>query len=244
MNLLSNAIQFTPASGLIEAVVTDTVEAVEFHIKDTGIGIPPEELPKLFRKFHQLQPNAGGGGAKGTGLGLAICKRLVELHGGEIRVQSVLGQGSTFTFTVPHWTPQQVAAELLARHTRHAASASTAYSVVLLAPVGGNGHGSALSRFVPAVKAALGDKRKCCVIAFEDDGVLALMDAVDGTGAGQLAAKARQAMESELAGQPGSRVAFASASYPDDAKDAPELLRLAEERLREQKQQGGVRRAV
>ena len=70
-------------------------------VSDRGVGIPEEDMPKLFERFSRL-PNSGQAKTKGTGLGLYICKQLVEAQGGRISVESVPGLGSTFRFTVPH----------------------------------------------------------------------------------------------------------------------------------------------
>jgi signal transduction histidine kinase len=78
-----------------------------FQISDTGEGIPPEELPHIFDKFYQVQVGIQAK-AKGTGLGLSIAKSLVELQGGRIWVESQVGHGSTFTFTLPRRPPAQI----------------------------------------------------------------------------------------------------------------------------------------
>jgi signal transduction histidine kinase len=100
-NLLSNAIKFTPAGGSIHirARMPQT-DFVEVSVEDTGIGIKPEDIPKLFKPFSLLEP-VYTKTTKGTGLGLALAKRLVELHGGRIWVQSEYGKGSKFIFTIP-----------------------------------------------------------------------------------------------------------------------------------------------
>lgn len=101
MNLIGNAIKFTPSGGLVTVELLGEEEpSVRVQISDTGEGIPPEELPHIFDKFYQVQLGIQGK-AKGTGLGLSIAKSLVELHGGSIWVRSQVGQGSTFTFTLP-----------------------------------------------------------------------------------------------------------------------------------------------
>jgi signal transduction histidine kinase len=73
---------------------------VEIAVEDTGEGIPPDQLQAVFEKFHQVRRD-GKGKAPGTGLGLAIAKSLVELQGGQIRVESEVGRGSRFAFTLP-----------------------------------------------------------------------------------------------------------------------------------------------
>jgi PAS domain S-box-containing protein len=100
VNLLSNAIKFTPEGGRIrvEARVQDVFIAVS--VSDTGVGIPVQEQDFIFDKFHQVGATTKGI-REGTGLGLAITKRLVEQHGGTIRVESLPQRGSTFLFTLP-----------------------------------------------------------------------------------------------------------------------------------------------
>jgi two-component system sensor histidine kinase BarA len=103
-NLLGNAIAFTPAGGRVwvEAhLVEDGGErAVRFEVGDTGIGIAPEHHELIFREFAQVDSSTSRR-HHGTGLGLAIARRLVELHGGRIWVESALGEGSRFRFTIP-----------------------------------------------------------------------------------------------------------------------------------------------
>lgn len=99
-NLLSNAIKYTPEGGRITVTVRLTQDAFAISVQDTGIGIPPEELPNLFSKYHRAR-DARSRGIKGTGLGLLIVKEIVEAHGGRIEVQSEPGRGSTFTVFLP-----------------------------------------------------------------------------------------------------------------------------------------------
>ncbi len=98
-NLLANAVKFT-ARGGIEIAAQARDGHVECTVADTGCGIAPEDLPKIFEKFQQVG-RPPGRGERGTGLGLAIVKQLVELHEGTIGVESALGKGTRFTFTLP-----------------------------------------------------------------------------------------------------------------------------------------------
>lgn len=95
MNLLSNAIEATSA-GAITISANRTSDTLQISVKDTGRGIKPEDTPKLFRQFTQLEKKAGG-----TGLGLAISKMLIEGHGGKLWAESRFGEGTTFHFTLP-----------------------------------------------------------------------------------------------------------------------------------------------
>ncbi len=99
-NLLSNAVKFTPPSGKIVLALKDDRDRLTVSVKDTGIGIKPEDLPKLFREFEQVDASYTRR-YQGTGLGLALCRRFVEMHGGRIWVESQFGKGSTFTFSLP-----------------------------------------------------------------------------------------------------------------------------------------------
>ena len=96
-NLGGNAIKFTPEGGRIEIGATPRGETVEFAVRDSGPGIPPEDRPHIFDRFWQAKKTARGG----VGLGLAIAKGIVESHGGRIRIESELGRGASFAFTLP-----------------------------------------------------------------------------------------------------------------------------------------------
>jgi signal transduction histidine kinase len=101
MNLIGNALKFTPVQGRVTvSTSTNGDENVQVSVSDTGPGVPPDETNKIFAKFYQVA-ELNGTNPKGTGLGLAIAKALVELHGGQIWVESEPSRGSTFCFTLP-----------------------------------------------------------------------------------------------------------------------------------------------
>ena len=123
LNLVSNAFKFT-LDGEIEVSLRQSFLGlpslqndgtrdgfVELTVRDTGVGIPPEELPRMFERFHRVK-NSRGRTHEGTGIGLALVQELVKLHGGAVRVDSVLNQGSAFSVTIPlgtaHLDPQRV----------------------------------------------------------------------------------------------------------------------------------------
>jgi signal transduction histidine kinase/CheY-like chemotaxis protein len=99
-NLLSNAVKFTPAGGRIDVTARSTPDEVQVAVRDSGIGIAPEDQEKIFEEFQQLNVKEYAS-QEGTGLGLALARRFVELHGGRIWVESQVGAGSTFTFSLP-----------------------------------------------------------------------------------------------------------------------------------------------
>ena len=98
-NLLSNAVKFTPANGRVDVRALQVNGEVRISVADTGPGIAPDGAERIFEEFQQTE--AGLEQREGTGLGLTLSKRLVELHGGRIWVDSELGAGSTFVFTLP-----------------------------------------------------------------------------------------------------------------------------------------------
>lgn len=101
MNVIANAVEFTPPGGLIRVAVEPGDSEVVVRISDTGVGIPAEDLPRLFDRFYRVD-KARTREMGGTGLGLAIARQIVEGHGGRIQVESTPGKGTTVSFTVPY----------------------------------------------------------------------------------------------------------------------------------------------
>jgi signal transduction histidine kinase/HAMP domain-containing protein len=103
-NLIANAIRYTPTDGTIILEAQETIERVQFFVRDSGRGIEPERLPRVFGRFVD-------GNGDGTGLGLALVRRLIEMQGGQVSIESRLGQGTTVSFILPIATPA------MSRHT-------------------------------------------------------------------------------------------------------------------------------
>jgi signal transduction histidine kinase len=99
-NLLSNAIKFTPEEGQVHVRAQANNESVQISVRDTGIGIKPEDRERIFQEFEQVETSFERR-FEGTGLGLTLAKKLVELQGGKIWLESELGKGSTFAFSLP-----------------------------------------------------------------------------------------------------------------------------------------------
>jgi two-component system phosphate regulon sensor histidine kinase PhoR len=108
-NLLDNAIQYTLPGGKIVLNAELKNDYVVFTVSDTGIGIPTADQPRIFERFYRVDA-ARSREAGGTGLGLAIAKHLVEVHGGRVWVESEVGVGSRFHFSVPLFDPERATA--------------------------------------------------------------------------------------------------------------------------------------
>jgi two-component system phosphate regulon sensor histidine kinase PhoR len=100
LNLLDNAVKYTPESGAIKITASAGEKAVQVEVADTGIGIPEKDLPRVFERFYRVD-KARSRELGGTGLGLSIVKHIVLAHGGEVGVRSDFGHGSTFSFSIP-----------------------------------------------------------------------------------------------------------------------------------------------
>ncbi len=99
-NLLANALKFTPEGGEVRVTVRRQGDSIVLAVSDTGVGIPEDEREKIFESFYQVDSTLSKT-AQGTGLGLAVVRQIAELHGGTVRVDSELGQGSSFVVTLP-----------------------------------------------------------------------------------------------------------------------------------------------
>lgn len=99
-NLIGNAVKYTPRGGRVTIRAVSENEYLRIQVSDTGIGIPPEEIPKIFNEFYRA-PNAIQFARVGTGLGLSIVKSIIDVHKGDISVQSEVGKGTTFTVRLP-----------------------------------------------------------------------------------------------------------------------------------------------
>ena len=103
VNLVHNAIKFTNPGGSITLSARADGPEILVSVRDSGVGVPPDDLPRIFERFYKVDKAraAGPEGDGGTGLGLAIAKHIVQAHGGRIWAESRYGEGSTFYFTLP-----------------------------------------------------------------------------------------------------------------------------------------------
>jgi len=128
-NLIDNAVKFT-AEGTIQVFAAQGAKEIVCRVRDTGIGITPEDLPKIFDKFTQFG-RKDGPGEKGTGLGLSIVKGLVEVHGGEVRVESELGRGTSLTFSLPKLSFEERLEEYISGMIQEAAERKGVFSLLV-----------------------------------------------------------------------------------------------------------------
>ncbi len=103
-NLLDNALKFTSENGRIDITAEVNLDAIEVRVSDNGLGIPPESLPHIFERFYKVERSRRD---EGSGLGLAIVKNIVQAYGGDVRVESRVGDGSTFSITLPIAEPAE-----------------------------------------------------------------------------------------------------------------------------------------
>ena len=127
LNLLSNAFKFTFA-GQITVALRSTGDQVQLEVADTGTGIPAEELPLIFQRFHRVH-NTHARTHEGTGIGLSLVQELVRLHGGTVQVESALGQGTTLTVSIPPGTSHLPADRLRAARKLQSIGSDTAYYI-------------------------------------------------------------------------------------------------------------------
>jgi two-component system phosphate regulon sensor histidine kinase PhoR len=102
-NLVENSIKFTPAAGTVTCDVGygEAEGSVVLRVTDSGIGIPPEHLERVFERFYQVDPARSGSAGRGTGLGLAIVKHAIAALGGTVQIESIIGKGTTVTCVLP-----------------------------------------------------------------------------------------------------------------------------------------------
>ncbi len=104
INLLTNAVKFTPEGGTVGIDIEPAAnDQVEITVWDTGIGIPQDRIEAVFERFHRVRSDAFTTNTEGVGIGLHVARNLAQLMGGDISLQSTLGKGSRFTLTLPRW---------------------------------------------------------------------------------------------------------------------------------------------
>jgi signal transduction histidine kinase/GGDEF domain-containing protein len=238
-NLVGNAIKFTPEGGEISVSAKPFEEEsmVAISVKDSGIGIPEDQLDKIFEKFHQVE-NSLRRSTTGTGLGLAITKGLVEAHHGKIWVESEVGKGSTFTFTLPVSKGEKRDIHfrfILDKEFRRAQKNSSPLTLFLIEVM------DERDGVKDALLGPLEEKVRQCLwrnsditLRREHEKVLAAICEADLRGAQAIQQRIEERVLKHLTKDfaPPPVIKVGAATYPEEALSEEELFRIAQERLR------------
>ncbi len=232
INLLQNSMKFTE-KGNIEVSVKNRPNEVEFCVKDSGIGISKENLPKLFDRFQQFSP--GYGTQAGTGLGLSISKSILKLHGGKIWAESEFGKGSRFFFCIPKYNRNKILIEFIQKQIDNAELESIGFTISavrvlnleeLKVEIGVKNVLLELEKMRFAIDGILrrrGDRTK----SFSED-IIVIFEACSRENAVNVKNRLQQTLENHLlTSSLDNRIKTEcdSVTFPNDAKDAKGLLK-------------------
>lgn len=243
-NLIGNAIKFTPEGGRILVTAQPLThdgkaghgDRVAISIKDTGIGIPSEHLDAIFEKFHQVEGSLQRS-VSGTGLGLAIAKGLVEAHQGQIWVESEVGKGSTFTFTLPISEGERRDLRfrfVMDKEFQRAEESGTPLTLFMIEVLDESG------KMTNALLDQLEEEMKQCLcrkadilLRREKENIMAALYEADLRGAQVIRQRIEEGIQKRAVEGQEARVAIkvGTATYPEEALSKAELFRLAKERL-------------
>ena len=232
-NLLGNAIKFTKNDGTITFSLRADDGFVAVRISDDGPGMPKEALGKLFQKFVQAEGSPAADHPKGTGLGLAICREIVQLHKGRIWVESELGQGSTFAFTVPIYEPARTFNAMVQEMKESAAAEQTDFSLLVIdiqgvQAAGGSAPAELMTTLEDTVRKSVA--RNDHVIPFEPQ-ALAVLAAADTAGASAMRARlAGRCIQWVVAAGAAGSFGVGTATFPQDGDTATALVQRAKAR--------------
>ncbi len=234
-NLMANALKFTK-EGYIEISAREKENEVECSVADTGMGISGDDLPKVFGKFQQFD-RVPGAGEKGTGLGLSIAKALVELHHGKIWMESHLGKGSKFSFTLPKYTTETLFKEYANNGIKEASRKNGQISLIVVSiadfeklkqALSGEEIQLLLKDLEEALKSGL---RRTGDVAVKNMGeIMVVLSDCNREGALIVEGRLQQVMKDALLKKGLAKkvsLRFGLAVYPDDAGSDEELLKRA-----------------
>ncbi len=241
-NLISNAVKFTPEKGKISIELKDRKDQIEVSVSDTGIGIAREDLPRVFGRFQQFSRTPGGG-YKGTGLGLSIVKELVDMHKGEINVESELNKGTRFTFTLPKIEMEEMVKEYINSELKEAADGNTPFSLVVIyilgftelkEKLGSEKAHDLLKSIEKQVRDSL--RRRADTILGKTGELIVLLPDARKKNADSIKKRIEEAIKAHLSkskekGLKDIHIRMGTATYPEEASDQQELLDKAREGL-------------
>ncbi len=227
-NLISNALKFT-TQGEVNISLAPKENEVEFIVSDTGVGIAGEDLPKVFDKFQQFGRTGGSGGV-GTGLGLSIAKGLVELHRGRIWVESEVGKGAKFIFTLPKYSEDQNAREYIEDAIEDAFKTDTQLSLIVATlhysdKMKLNIPSGLLGKLEEIIRAQL-YKSKDLVLTYSNEFIIILYGCSSSNSL-IVQGRVEQALRSYLESDGPNKdliLSFGTATYPDEGNTYQELF--------------------
>jgi len=238
-NLIENAIKFVE-EGYIEVSVTEKKDMVECAVKDTGAGLSKDQIERAFDRFQQFG-RVDGAGEKGTGIGLAITREIVEMHHGRMWVESRPGRGSSFIFTLPKYTSEQVFKEHVSTAVEEALFWDSKMSLVVVAVEDLNGGrkellGKKIDLILNGIEAALrGSLRRKGDGAFRNSGdVMVILADCDRQQVINVKKRLELVLKDHLIRERlDKRIAmnFSCATFPDDGRTVEELIKKAEKAL-------------
>jgi len=233
INLVSNALKFTPEGGRVKVVCRNQENEAVVCVQDTGIGISPENVPRLFDKFSQFGRKSGPG-EKGTGLGLAISKDIVEMHKGRIWAESKLKEGSKFYFTLPKLSSEEALREYLLREIKQTSKKESCFSVILIRPMNlkelsheaPERAGEIIKGIEAVIKSTLRGKSDLALKNTEE--ILIILPGTKKPNAITVARRVKEKLREFISNQEDLRheISFLSKviSYPEEARDEHEIL--------------------
>ncbi|MCK5178102.1 MAG: diguanylate cyclase, partial [Candidatus Omnitrophica bacterium] len=232
-NLVGNALKFTD-EGRIEISVEEKEDEIECSVEDTGKGVPKEDIPKMFVKFQQID-RVHGDGERGTGLGLSIARSIIEMHEGRIWVESEVGKGTKFIFTLPKYSDEMLFKEYVSRGIEEAKKNKSKMSLMVLSI----DNYKKVKELIPEEKiySALKGVEKVLKDSFNHSGGAALKDSHEcivilpnSSKQDALSAEGRlkQAVDDYLVREQLAdkiKLKFRCATYPDQAENSEELIK-------------------
>jgi signal transduction histidine kinase len=238
-NLIGNAVKFTP-SGSINISCKDKGDAVVCSVSDTGVGISKEDMPKVFDKFQQFGRIAGAGD-KGTGLGLSIVKDIIEMHNGDVWVESEFTKGSRFTFKLHKYTPESLFREYVSSAVKISADKGAEMSIIAVnsSLTGKDSSGMINKKFndimhesARLIKNTL--RREGDYVVSNIGEMIVILADCDKESAARVQYRLEGVVSKYLADQNAAgaiKVNYGCATYPDDAKDDLGLIEKARSAL-------------
>lgn len=225
INLVMNAIKFTPPKGTVTVEARGTNHAMRLSVRDTGVGIPRSVLPKLFRElYHQDHPEVGALG--GSGLGLVIVKRNVERHHGSVSVRSRVGRGTIVAVTLPQRREQDVLKTALTQMIERSRGERKAFSLLVLKSAG-----APYERLERALRDSIRSEDRYYLL--QHAGVIALVARTNLRGAQAIGERIQQRVQRdpELRRHYVARLQLGVAAYPAHGRRAAQLFKVAQQHL-------------